>query len=202
MLNTFRALILIAIGGMGFNLSAVLAQTGDEQTIRSMLEQRDQEVKAVLNKTESLSGDQKEALRTLVNDVIDFGAMGQVALGKYWAGLTEVQRSEFVDVFGQIVRAQSLADLDPYRAQVTYGRIMVNGTTAKASTNATFKDVKTKVDYDLEKHNGAWHIVDISLDDVSTAKGYARSFQRAIAKRGFDGLMKSLNKRLEKMTQN
>lgn len=201
-MNTLRALMLMAIGLMGVAIPAVHAQMGDVQTIRTLLEQRDREVKAVLNKAETLSGTQKEELRALINDAIDFRAMGKVALGKHWDGLTEAQRTEFVDVFGQIVRAQSLADLDPYRAKVTYGTITVNGTTATATTKAAFKEVETKLDYTLEKRDGKWYVVDISLDDVSTAEGYARSFQRAVAKRGFDGLMKSLYKRLEKMTQN
>ena len=39
---------------------------------------------------------------------------------------------------------------------------------------------------------------DIILDEVSTVKGYARSFQSVIRKKGFDDLMERLENRLEK----
>jgi phospholipid transport system substrate-binding protein len=52
----------------------------------------------------------------------------------------------------------------------------------------------------LNRKDGEWRVVDIVLDDVSTAEGYARSFQTVIRKRGFDALMTSLNKKLDSMT--
>ena len=38
-----------------------------------------------------------------------------------------------------------------------------------------------------------------SVADVSTTAGYARSFQAVVRKRGFDTLMKSLDKKLEQV---
>jgi phospholipid transport system substrate-binding protein len=176
--------------------SAVSAQ--DQASLRRLLLDRDRDIKAVLAHS-PLSDAEMDSLRGIVNGLILFEVMGKNALGDYWAGLTDAQRQDFIQTFASIVREQSLADLDPYRAKVTIDSIGVNGTTAHAATTAVYKDVTTKVEYDFLLRKGKWWITDISLDGVSTTDGYAHSFQSAIRKRGFDGLMKSLHKRLEKI---
>ena len=142
-----------------------------------------------------MTPEQREQLRNLVNGGIDFAAMGETALGRHWADLTQAQRDEFIAVFSDVVRAQSLADLDAYRARVTYEAITVDGQTALVVTSTEHKDVTVKVEYALAYHDDQWWVQDIVLDDVSTADGYARSFRRVILKKGFDALMKSLRKK-------
>ncbi len=178
--------------------SVTVTRAQGQAAIRTLLLERDKDIKNVLAHS-PLSENDKEKLRGIVNDLILFEEMGKTALGDNWADLTDAQRKDFIDTFSGIVREQSLADLDPYRAQVTVGDITIDGTHARAATTALYKDVTTVVEYDLLQKNGQWWITDISLDGVSTADGYARSFQSAIRKRGFDGLMRSLNKRLEKI---
>lgn len=196
-LNTTRRFILTACLLL-FVAPAAFAQEPAED-IRTMLESRDQEIKAVIGTLDTFTPEQRDELKILINGIIDFEAMGEVALGNYWADLTEAQRTEFVEVFSEIVRAQSLANLEIYRAVVTYDAITVDGEMAQVRTTTLYKDTPTPVVYAMTFHDDAWHVSDIILDDVSTAEGYARSFQTAIRKRGFDGLMTILRKRLDKI---
>lgn len=169
-----------------------------EDAIRSMLQQRDKDIKSLLGSAGTIPEAKKEQLRGVVNGLIDFDAMGEAALGTFWATITSAQQKEFVRVFGEIVRHQSLADVDVYRASVTYDAIKAQGTTARVTTTTTYKDVPAKVEYELLLKGGEWKASDIIIDDVSTVDGYSRSFQSLIRKKGFDALMTSLNKRLEK----
>lgn len=180
-------------------LTPLWAQNGDG-SVRSLLIERDREIKAVLAHM-PLSDVEEASLRGIVNDLILFEKMGEAALGDYWTDLSTEQRSEFVETFGAIVREQSLADLDPYRAIMTVESVTVLGDSGHATTSAVYKDITTIVEYDLLRRDDAWWITDISLDGVSTTEGYARSFQTAIRKRGFDGLMQSLRKRLDRITR-
>jgi len=178
--------------------SPALARQADESaSIRSMLEQREADIKQILGDSDTLSDDQESALRAAVNDMFDFGSMGREALGRHWDEISEAQQTEFVDVFAEIVRYQSLADVDVYRASVTYDDITVDGASAHVVTTTTYKDVPTKVEYALVRSGEAWLATDVVLDDVSTVEGYSRSFQSYVRKRGFDALMDNLNKRLE-----
>ncbi|PEN13676.1 ABC transporter substrate-binding protein [Longibacter salinarum] len=166
-----------------------------------MLESRDQQIKSILDgDTSAFSDQQREELKTLINGVIDFRAMGQVALGPFWSDLSDDQKNEFVDVFRDIVRAQSLADLEVYNSKVTYEKINVEEDSAYVQTLTEYEGTETPVVYDLQKQNDTWVAQDIILDGVSTAESYARSFQTVVRKRGFDALMTSLKKKRDKVT--
>jgi len=163
-----------------------------------MLEDRDQEIKSILSGDTDYSKEQRARLEELINGVIDFRAMGQTALGPHWDDLSAEQQTEFVDVFQDVVRAQSMSDLDVYNSKVTFDQINVQDDSAYVRTMTEYEGTRTPVEYVLKRRDGEWKAEDIIVDDVSTAEGYARSFQTVVRKRGFDALMKSLQKRRDK----
>lgn len=187
----------LALLALAFVAAPASAQSGE---IQQMLRQRDAEIKAILGPSGTPTDAQREKLRTVVNGVIDFEAMAKGALGPYWSDLSAAQRTAFIDVFGGVVRAQSLADLDLYRARVTYGDVDVNGATAVAHTTARSGDVNAAVDYALAKKNGTWYVTDVVVDGTGTVEGYANSFQRVLKRQGveagYEKLMQSLRNRL------
>jgi phospholipid transport system substrate-binding protein len=201
MLNRFIPLLILV--ALAFSVAAAPATAQrEEQAIRTMLQQRDRQIKEIVRGRNALTEADREKLRTVVNDVMDFEAMGRTALGDQWGQLNAQQRRDFVSVFAGVVRTQSLADLDIYRADVTVRDVTVQGNTATARTTATIqrqgKPVSAAVDYTLQKQGDRWLVTDFTLDNVSTAVGYQRSFQRILRQRGFDGLMTSLRSRLER----
>lgn len=201
MVNRILATLLLFVFVVG-SVSAATATAQDKekaQEVRKLLEQRDREIKSFLGDKKTFTDAQREKLKDVINKGIDFEAMGRQALGEFWTKIAPAQRKEFVDVFSEIVRGQSLSNLDVYRSKVTYKDITVTGEKADVLTTTVYKDVPTKVRYVMGLKNGEWMLQDIVLDDVSTADGYARSFQTVIRKKGFDALMTSLNKKLEKM---
>lgn len=191
------------VAGAGVPVAAQQANDADEsEAIRAMLEERDAEIKSILNGTESdFSSAQRDELMSLINGFIDFRAMGQEALGPFWSDLSGEQRTEFVDVFQGVVRHQSLSDLEAYNSEVTYDRIDVEGDSAFVRTTTRYQGSDTPVDYVLHRKDSTWLATDIILDEVSTAGGYARSFQNVMRKRGFDALMNSLRTRLDRAEQ-
>lgn len=196
-------LAIMLVAGASVPVTAQQANDSDEsEDIRVMLEERDAEIKSILNGSESnFTGAQREELMTLINGFIDFRAMGRHALGPFWSDLSEEQRTEFVDVFQGVVRQQSLSDLEAYNSEVTYDRIDVEDDSAFVRTTTRYQGSDTPVDYVLHRRDSTWLATDIILDEVSTAEGYARSFQNVMRKRGFDALMNSLQKRLERSEQ-
>lgn len=177
---------------------AVSQETASE--IRSMLNERDDRIKALLGPEGSTYTDtQREELKSIINGIIDFDAMSRTALEQTYDTVSSEQRKEFVDLFSTIVRDHSLNKLEIYRAKVSYEDITVNDNSAMVTTLAELDDVRTPVDYKLSRSvGGEWVITDMSVDDVWTAESYNRQFQRIIRKRGFDALMESLRKRAAK----
>jgi phospholipid transport system substrate-binding protein len=196
MMYKLFSLAMVAVFAAGLIASDVLAQdrTGE---VRTMLEQRDRQIKTLLGTRTTFTQQQRDQLKSMINDVIDFEAMGRTALGTHWDGLTPAQRREFTNVFAEVVRLQSMSDLEIYRARVSYDRFNVQGNQAHVFTTTNLRNVQARVEYKMAFRDGQWRVNDIILDDVSTADGYARSFQSVIRRRGFEGLMTSLNRRLE-----
>jgi phospholipid transport system substrate-binding protein len=189
---------------LGSGPAAVWAQ-GQQSTqaeIRQMLEQRDQQIKAILGGDTDYTQEQRDRLKELINGVLDFRAMAQTALGPHWDTLSTDRRDSFVEVFRDVVRAQSMGDLDVYNSKVTFDQISVQGDSAFVRTTTEYEGTQTPVEYVLARRDDEWKAEDIIVDDVSTAEGYARSFQTVVRKRGFSALMKSLRKKREEISGN
>ena len=165
-----------------------------------MLEARDQQIKDILEGREDYTAEQRTELKALINGVIDFAVMGQRALGPHWEDLSAEQQEEFVAVFRDVVRAQSMSDLGVYNSKVTYDQIDVHGDSAFVRTRTKYEGRTTPVEYVLQRREEEWRAEDIIVDGVSTAEGYARSFQTVVQQRGFETLMKSLRKKRDEVT--
>lgn len=173
----------------------VQAQTPEEE-IKTLLKERDEQVKTLLGPEGSeYSNEQRAEIKDIINGIIDFESMARYALEDTYDTLSTEIQSEFVELFATIVRDQSLNKLDIYRAEVTYNSITVDGNEATVKTFAELDDIRTPVDYTLVKESGEWVITDLILDEVSTAESYNRQFQRIIKRKGFDSLLNTLRKR-------
>jgi phospholipid transport system substrate-binding protein len=186
--------------GLSLALPAVRPVSAQEAVIRQLIVQRDREIKSLLGDKVELTEAEREKLKVLVNGAIDFERMGKDALGAEWSRLTPAQHSEFVNLFSEIVKGQSLADLEIYRLDVTVGAIAVTKDSAHVETTTFYKEKPMKVEYALGFRENEWRVDDIILDGVSTTEGYARSFQTYVRKRGFDALMANLQKKLDKLS--
>lgn len=177
------------------------AAQDSEQVIRQMLDDRDTEIKELLGpKGTSYTQEQRDDLKEIINGVIDFRSMAAYALDDTYDDISSEKREKFVSLFSTIVRDQSLNRLDIYRSEVTYNSIEVDGNTARVETIAQLENVRTPVNYDMEKKDEEWMITDMEIDDVSTAQSYHRQFQNIIRKRGFDALLESLERRAARST--
>ena len=189
--NTFIYVIIVS----ALFSTAASAQHSPTE-IKSLLTERDQEIKTLLGpEGTEYTDQQREELKEIINGVIDFDAMAKTALEETYDTISADTRTEFVDLFSTIIRDQSLTKLEIYRAKITYNDISIDGDKALVKTTAELDEVRTPVDYRMRYDGVEWVITDMSIDDVYTAESYNNQFQRIIAKRGFDALMKSLRKR-------
>lgn len=183
-------------------LVALPASAQPAEEIAQMLRQRDRQIKAIVGTGGTPAEAQRERLRAVVNEAIDFEGMAELALGDYWGRLSAEQRRAFTEAFAGVVRAQSLADLEPYRGEVSYGAIEVSGERALAHTTTRYRGTSAPVDYVLRRKGGTWRITNVVIDGTGTAEGYAASFQRVLRRdgleAGYERLMQSLRRRLER----
>lgn len=148
-MKMMRPLLFLIITLIGTNI--LFAQNADQQ-IKELLESRDDQIKELMGPEGTEYTDaQRAELKEIINGIIDFEAMAKEALDETYNTITEEQRNEFVDLFSTIVRDQSLNKLDIYRAKVTYTNISADGDQARVETLAELDDVRTPVNYEMEK---------------------------------------------------
>lgn len=169
-----------------------------EQEILNMMKSREVSIKDVLREGDvDYTDQQRERLKELINEIIDFNEMARTALSTHWSGLNARQQSEFVSLFSQVVKKSSLRKLDIFHAVIEYKTVTAEGNEAFARTVATYKKTRTEVDYKFHRVKDSWKVTDFLIDEVSTAESYKKSFQKIMRKHGFQGLMDRLRKKLE-----
>ena len=101
--NPLWAFILAMLISMSFSRPALAA--GPQARVLGILEA----VSAVMHDPQlqgsEKEGERKQRVRQIIVDTFDFDEMARMALGSHWTGLTSPQRTEFVDLFGDVLRA-------------------------------------------------------------------------------------------------
>lgn len=173
----------------------------EESEIKQLLEERDDELKELVGpKGTEYTQEQRNKLKDIINGIVDYQTMAQYALQETYDTLSVEERTEFVGLFSTIIRDQSLNNLDIYRAEVRYENIEVNNDSAVVNTIAQLERVRTPVTYKMqfEEEEQEWRVSDIIIDEVSTAGSYRRQFQNILNRKGYEGLLETLRKRVDK----
>lgn len=145
-----------------------------------------------------------EKLAAKADEFIDFSELAKRALGKEWAGLTRKQQEEFTATMKGVLRAsyaQKAISDGRGSAKVEYGEETIDGNEASVKTTLIIKQDRFPVVYKLFRPDAksAWKIFDVVTDDVSLVSTYNDQFRQVIAKKGFDGLLRSLKAKKEQL---
>lgn len=171
-------------------LAAPSATMGPTDTLKA----RDAEIRAVLPPAGQQPSDAaKQKIENAVLSAVDIEGMAKDALGKNWVKEPGRKRNDFISAFRNRFKKATSQQLDLYRsAQTQYVGEQKVGDDVKVATQLVVKGEPTEVDYLMRKESKGWRIVDIVVDGVSTVQNYRSTFNKVIAKEGFDGLISRL----------
>ena len=170
-----------------------------QQGPADMVRSRNQQVQRILqaHPGDTVKGPDRERLKDVINGLIDFDELSRRALGRNWDARTPAQRTEFVGVFRELVRASSVRKLGVHRADsISYRPAQVNGAQATVTTIA-WKDRKSaEIVYQMHQVGGEWKAWDVIVDGSSTMRTYRDSFTKEINSSGYDAMFSRLKDRL------
>lgn len=143
-------------------------------------------------------------LMGIVDPVMDFDGLSQRALRKHWPSLSAAQKKTFTDTFRQLVfrsyldrvRSADEAYTIVYEDEEKVGEgheVTAIAKTKKAEIELVFVMVA-----DAAKP-GSMVAFDVRIDEVSLVSNYREQFNRIIAKEKFDGLIKKMTTKLDKL---
>ncbi len=141
-------------------------------------------------------------IRQTIQQHFDFTTMAKRSMGKSWKRLDKAQRLRFTKVFTELMERQYGNKLNGFHGQT----IEFTGETIKSSRHAVVNseviddELSIPIDYVLRTdHEGHWRIYDIKVEDVSMIATYKTGIRKLLKKKGFEGLMEDMNKKLSKL---
>jgi phospholipid transport system substrate-binding protein len=131
--------------------------------------------------------------------LLDFNHICQTTLAKHWDSVKDNQRTDFCDALKVVIKKKQVERLSTSKVtKTTYDDEKVEDITATVyTTNYAGKknrQEKTEVIYKLHKKDGAWRAIDLIMDGTSLVEKYQSSFNKVIRKRGWDALLKKIQK--------
>jgi phospholipid transport system substrate-binding protein len=138
---------------------------------------------------------------TSVRGFLDIDQLGKRAMTDQWAKLTKPQQDEFLRLLRELIEDNYVRGL---RANLEY-TVVYTGETAQAdgsvlvstkvNTQRKGRAYTIEVDYVLVKEGDKLRAFDIRTDGVGLVENYRSTFNKIIAKDGFDGLIAKMKKK-------
>ncbi|MCP4044285.1 MAG: ABC transporter substrate-binding protein [Gammaproteobacteria bacterium] len=196
-LNKYLVLFLLLSGFV-----PAVGASVDDSAKQLVVETTDRVLTALRSEREVIQ-EKPERLFALVNEIIlphfDFPRMSRWVLGKHWKRATKEQRTRFVDEFRTLlINTYATALVQFSEQEVKY---LPMRTKPGAKTVVVRTEVKQPgatsipVNYRMYQKDGAWKVVDVTIDGVSLVKNYRTTYSSAIRRSGLDDLISKLAER-------
>lgn len=143
-------------------------------------------------------GERRGLIREAVDERFDWKEMSQRALARHWRKLNDVQKKEFVNLFGELLERTYLNRVEDYSGeQVTYVNEVIDGEYALVEVKIlTTKGTEIPVKYKLRKKGEDWRVYDIAIEGVSLVNNYRVQFNDIITKSSYEELVKKLQEKV------
>jgi phospholipid transport system substrate-binding protein len=147
-----------------------------------------------------------EAVRKLLNDIVDFRGAASLTLGPAWRARTQGEQAEFVELFADVLersyvwRVAARARMDG-GVKITYLGESFDGDRATVATAIGGRDgSEIPLDFQVVKRGERWAIRDVVVDGVSVAANFRAQFARILQTSSYPGLVKLLRARSGRAT--
>ena len=142
-------------------------------------------------KTEAKTAQRRVMIRTVANEIFDFGEISQRSLGRHWQARTPEERDEFVRLLGHLLERAYLGKLELYNGEriVLLGD-SVDGDLATVRTRVvTRQGTEIPVDYRMFRSGERWRAYDVAIEGVSLVANYRTQFNSIIGRAGYPDLV-------------
>lgn len=139
-----------------------------------------------------------KALRDLIRNGFDLEVTSQFVLGKFWNRATAEQRAEFRNLFAEYLVNSYVRHLGSFRAETltVVASHPVGANDVLVETSVEGLDGPASPVWRVRGAEGAFKIIDVSLDGVSLALTQRREFGAVVNRQGLEGLLKLLRDKL------
>lgn len=145
-------------------------------------------------KTEAKTARRRAMIRTVANEIFDFGEISQRSLGRHWQPRTPAEREEFIRLFGDLLEHSYITKIEGYSGEkIQYAGELADGDVATVKTRIVTKQgTEVPVDYRMFRNGERWRAYDVHIEGVSLVANYRSQFNSIIGRTGYPDLVAKL----------
>lgn len=152
--------------------------------------------------TELQKKEQTDRIWGIVRQAFDFRLISAQALGRNWRRFSPAEKSEFADVFSQLLGNTYISKIqgDYSDEEVLFvGEEMLSKKKAIVRTIIKRQDQEIPIDYKVRLKKGEWKVYDIKVEGIGLVLNYRRQFNTFLAKESGtpESLIEKLKDKLE-----
>jgi phospholipid transport system substrate-binding protein len=187
-----------SLATLGGAISPLQAQSAPQSPV-DVVRTRNEAVEQILTAAgDSVDAPTRERLKDVINGLIDFSELSRRALSRHWDARTEQERTDFIDVFRQLIRNSSVKKLGVYSPDsVIYHPPVAAGDSVTIVTVAHKDDKSVEIVYRMHEVGGEWKAHDVMVDGSSTVRTYRDSFNKEISRGSYEAMYGKLLDRLK-----
>lgn len=138
----------------------------------------------------------------IFDTMFDYDALARDSLDSEWGNLNDEQKAEFSRMLKQLVEKsyrKNLRDPSSYAVQYLGTESVANGTLVKttAQSKNNKREKPLSINYVVSTTSQGHRVRDVITDEVSLVANYRSQFKKVLKKKGFDGLLEQLRKKLD-----
>ncbi|OQY16286.1 MAG: hypothetical protein B6I36_10450 [Desulfobacteraceae bacterium 4572_35.1] len=194
---------IIVLALLIFTGMAIIANAAPDTNLTPLgpKEQLQQTVEAVLTILRSGSADEeakKQKISELVRNRFDYQIMSQGVLGRRWRATDANERSEFVDLFTQLLEETYIGRIRTYKGQeVVYSDAKIRKNRAEVDTVVRDNGVDIPITYKLIFRKQKWVVYDVVIENVSLIRNYRSSYNDILRKKGMASLLEQMTEKIK-----
>ena len=180
-----RSLVLVLGLGLLCAQPAGAASPGSPTAALEVFFERANAIMRTVDPTRGLD-EPRQAVRELVNDVIEFRAASALALGPVWSSRPPGDQDDFVGLFAGVLEKGFVAAIVT-NASVSggvriqfLGEAIVDDSANVSTTLLSRTGNQLPVDYRLVRRGDRWKVQDVIIDGVSLIANYRAQFNRIL----------------------
>jgi phospholipid transport system substrate-binding protein len=146
--------------------------------------------------TPELQGERKATerraeVRKVANNIFDYSETAKRSLGRHWQDRTPAERSEFTQLFADLLEHAYFSRIDRYSGEnMKYVGESVEGDQGTIRTRIfTKQGSEIPVDYRLFRQGTRWRVYDVVIEGVSLISNYRTQFNKIIRTSSFNDLL-------------
>jgi len=145
-------------------------------------------------KKETKVAERRRAIRTVANEIFDFGEISRRSLATHWQARAPAERLEFVALFGDLLENAYITKIESYSGEkILYVGETTDGPLAVVRTQiVTRQGTAIPVEYRMFRPSERWRAYDVTIEGISLVSNYRAQFNTIITRSGYPDLVAKL----------